>query len=51
VNYSTGKVKLTEGSMQDDKEQVRWQTLGDRRRWTLGSVGDGWAFNPLGDGG
>lgn len=51
VNFSTGKVKLTEGSMQDDKEQVRWQTLRDRRRWTLDSVGDGWAFNPLGDGG
>ncbi|MEG0183226.1 MAG: hypothetical protein RR704_07205 [Stenotrophomonas sp.] len=47
INFSTRKVKFVEGSTFEDKEQVRWQPLRDGRRWTLDSVGDGWAFDPL----
>lgn len=46
VNFSTRKVRHTEGSIEDDKESVRWQPLRSNRRWTLQTVGDGWAFDP-----
>lgn len=47
VNFSTRKVKRSEGSIEDDKDSVRWQPLRSSRRWTLQTVGDGWAFDPL----
>lgn len=47
VNFSTGKVKQVEGSIETDTDSVRWQPLRSSRRWTLETVGDGWGFDPL----
>ncbi|MCF7750943.1 hypothetical protein KQ945_09320 [Bacillus subtilis subsp. subtilis] len=47
INYTTGKQRRANGSRQDDREQVRWETLASARRWTLDSIGDGAAFDPL----
>ena len=47
VNFSTGRVKRSEGSIEDDKDSVHWEPLHSRRRWTLQTIGDGWAFDPL----
>ena len=47
VNFSTRKVKQVEGNIETDTDRVRWQPLRSRRRWTLETVGDGWAFDPL----
>ena len=47
VNFSTRRVKRSEGSIEDDKDSVRWEPLRSRRHWTLQTVGDGWAFDPL----
>lgn len=47
VNFSTRKVKRVEGSIEDDKEHVRWGPLRGRQRWTLETVGDGWSFDPM----
>lgn len=47
VNFSTRKVKRVEGSIEDDKEHVRWEPLRGRQRWTLQTVGDGWSFDPM----
>lgn len=47
VNFATGKAKISHGSTDSDREQVRWQALPGRQRWTLQSVGDGGLFNPL----
>ena len=46
VNFSTRKVKRAEGSIENDKDSVHWQPLRGNRRWTLQTVGDGWAFDP-----
>lgn len=46
VNFSTRKVRRVEGSIENDKDSVRWQPLRGTRRWTLQTVGDGWAFDP-----
>ncbi len=47
INYSTGRVRHAEGSMASDEERVRWEPLGSPQRWTLETVGDGSAFEPL----
>ena len=47
VNFSTRKVKQVEGSIESDTDRARWQPLRSSRRWTLETVGDGWAFDPL----
>lgn len=47
INYSTRRVRHAEGSMESDKERVRWETLSSPQRWTLETVGDGSAFEPL----
>ena len=47
VNFSTRRLKRTEGNIEGDKDSVRWQPLRSSRRWTLQTVGDGWAFDPL----
>jgi len=47
INYATRRVRHTEGSIDSDKDSVRWETLTSPRRWTLETVGDGSAFQPL----
>ncbi|MCW6028470.1 hypothetical protein K4043_10605 [Stenotrophomonas sp. SRS1] len=47
INYSTRRVRHAEGSMESDEERVRWETLSSPQRWTLETVGDGSAFEPL----
>lgn len=47
VNFSTGKVKRTTGSIENDAEKVTWQKLPSSRRWTIDSIGDGAEFDPL----
>ncbi len=47
INYSTRRVRHAAGSMDTDRETVRWETLTSPRRWTLDTVGDGSAFEPL----
>lgn len=46
INYATGKQRRAHGSIDNDREQVRWAPLASPRRWTLDSVGDGAAFDP-----
>ena len=47
INYATRRVRYTEGSIDSDEDSVRWETLTSPRRWTLETVGDGSAFQPL----
>lgn len=47
INYATRRVRYTEGSIDSDEDSVRWETLTTPRRWTLETVGDGSAFQPL----
>jgi hypothetical protein len=47
INYSTGKLRRAHGSIEDDRDQVQWEPLPSAKRWTLDSVGDGAAFQPL----
>lgn len=47
INYATRRVRHTEGSIESDEDSVRWETLTSPRRWTLETVGDGSAFQPL----
>lgn len=47
INYATRRVRHTEGSIDSDKDSVRWEALTSPRRWTLETVGDGSAFQPL----
>jgi len=47
INYSTRRVRHAEGSMESDEDSVRWETLSSPQRWTLETVGDGSAFEPL----
>lgn len=48
INYSTAKLRRSHGSIEDDRDQVRWEKLPSATRWTLDSIGDGAAFEPLG---
>ncbi len=45
INYSTGRVKIAKGSIEDDELAVRWDTLRDRRRMPLADIGDGLDFD------
>ena len=47
INYATAKVRRASGSIETDGEQVRWEKLLSKKRWTLDSIGDGAAFTPL----
>lgn len=47
IYYSTRRVRHAEGSMESDEDSVRWETLSSPQRWTLETVGDGSAFEPL----
>jgi hypothetical protein len=45
VNFLTGKMSITTGSMDSDKTRVRWRTIPRRALLTLDQVGDGFEFN------
>ncbi|WP_134497946.1 hypothetical protein [Microvirga pakistanensis] len=46
VNYLTGRMKLTTGTIESDDTKVKWKTLPRRPPLTLDSVGDGLDFDP-----
>jgi hypothetical protein len=46
VNYLTGRAKLTQGRMDEDRETVRWVSLHSRRPIGIGSIGSGLDFDP-----
>lgn len=43
INYSTGKAKISKGSIENDERQDRWVTV-PRRRLSIDEVGDGLMF-------
>lgn len=45
INYSTGRVKLTKGNIEHDRETVRYETLKDRRMRSIDEIGDGLEFD------
>ncbi|MEO7689604.1 MAG: hypothetical protein ABIS51_09985 [Sphingomonas sp.] len=46
INYLTRRVRTGRGSMENDRETVRWSTLPARAPLTIDQVGDGMAFDP-----
>jgi hypothetical protein len=46
INYSTGKVKVSTGTIESDASKVRWRTLPARAPLTIDTVGDGMEFDP-----
>lgn len=46
INYLTGRVKISTGNIDTDREKVRWTTLRSRRAPTIGEIGDGLMFDP-----
>ncbi|MGL4291581.1 MAG: hypothetical protein ACRCVA_34845, partial [Phreatobacter sp.] len=46
VNYLTGRMKLTTGTISSDAERAVWRTTPRRGTMTLDQVGDGMAFDP-----
>jgi hypothetical protein len=46
VNYSTGRMKISTGSIENDKTKVRWCTLPKRPLLTVDQIGDGLEFDP-----
>jgi hypothetical protein len=46
VNYSTGKVKVSMGTIDSRGAKVRWRTLPPHALLTLDSIGDGMEFDP-----
>ena len=47
VNYSTGRMKIATGSIENDKTKVRWRTLPKRPPLTIDQIGDGMEFDPM----
>jgi hypothetical protein len=47
VNYLTGKMKRTTGSIENDKTKIRWRTLPKRPLLTIDQIGDGMEFDPV----
>lgn len=47
VNYLTGRMKLTTGTISSDAERAVWRAVPRRGTMTLDQVGDGMAFDPL----
>ena len=48
INYLTRRVKITEGSIGDDRQKTRWSTIPARPLSTIGQVGNGLEFDPDG---
>ncbi|MBN8942918.1 MAG: hypothetical protein J0H01_25670 [Rhizobiales bacterium] len=46
VNYLTGRMKLTTGTISSDAERAVWRAAPQHGRMTLDQVGDGMAFDP-----
>jgi hypothetical protein len=46
INYLTGKVKISTGTMQDDEVKVEWRKLKKKRLLLIDEIGDGLEFNP-----
>jgi hypothetical protein len=46
VNYATGKMKLSTGSIEDDALKAHWKTLPKRPPPTIDQIGDGIEFDP-----
>ncbi len=46
VNYSTGRMSRTTGSIEHDKTKTAWSTLPKRPLKSLDEIGDGLAFDP-----
>ena len=46
VNYLTGKMKLSTGTIDKDEDTVKWKTLPRRPLLTIGAIGDGIDFDP-----
>jgi hypothetical protein len=47
VNYSTGRMGRTVGSIEHDRTKTAWSTLPKRPLLSLDEVGDGLAFDPV----
>ncbi len=47
VNYSTGRMSRTVGSIEHDRTKTAWSTLPKRPLLSLDEVGDGLAFDPV----
>jgi len=46
ANYSTGKLKTSVGSIEDNAVKSRWKTLPAHAPLTIEAIGDGMAFDP-----
>src|SRR6185437_374638 len=46
VNYLTGKMKLSTGTIDKDQDKVKWKTLPPRPLLTIDQIGDGIDFDP-----
>ncbi|MFL6195532.1 MAG: hypothetical protein ACJ75H_15255 [Thermoanaerobaculia bacterium] len=46
VNYLTGKVKTSKGTIEDDVMQDKWRPLRGKRKVCLDDIGDGMEFHP-----
>jgi len=48
INFLTRKARIAHGTVESDKEKVRWQTLPARAPLTIDQIGDGADFDPDG---
>jgi hypothetical protein len=46
VNYSTGKIRIETGSIENDKKKVQAKTLPKKPLLTIERIGDGIEFDP-----
>ena len=46
INYLTRRIRTGRGSIENDREKVRWSTLPAGALLTIDQVGDGMTFNP-----
>jgi hypothetical protein len=46
INYLTRRVRIGQGSIESDREKVRWSTRPGGALLTIDQVGDGMTFNP-----
>ena len=50
INYLTGKVRISTGTIEDDKLKDKWRKLPKKRLLLIEELGDGLAFDPaIGD--
>lgn len=46
INYLTGKVRISTGSIENDKVEEKWRKLPKKRLLLIEEIGDGLAFDP-----